>query len=62
MTDIERILLECRYMLSLNKTYLEIANYLNIGEDVVYRDLNYLLPRVDSILYERILKKLKKAS
>jgi len=60
MTEMERILLECRYLLSLDKNYLEIANYLSIKEDVVYNDLNNKLPKIDSILYNRVKKKLDK--
>ena len=60
MSEIERILLECRYLLSLDKSYLDIANYLNIDKDIVFNDLNYKLPKMDSILYHRVEGKLKK--
>ena len=60
MSEIERILLECRYLLSLNKTYLDIANYLKVSENIVFNDLNYKLPKIDSILYQRVARKLKK--
>ena len=61
MKKIERILLECRYILSLDKSYSEIANYLNINEDIVYDDLNNQLPKIDQLLYKRI-KNMKKIS
>ena len=60
MSETERILLECRYLLSLNKSYIDIAKYLNIDENVVITDLNNRLPKLDQILYNRVTKKLKK--
>lgn len=60
MSEFERILLECRYLLSLNKNYQEIADYLNIDKQVVYNDLNNKLPLFDSILFSRVKKVLKK--
>lgn len=60
MSEIERILLECRYLLSLDKTYLDIANYLKVSEKMVFNDLNYKLPKIDSILYHKVEGKLKK--
>ena len=60
MSEIERILLECRYLLSLDKSYLDIANYLKVSENIVFNDLNYKLPKIDSILYQRVARKLKK--
>ena len=60
MSEIERILLECRYLLSLDKSYLDIANDLKVSENIVFNDLNYKLPKIDSILYQRVARKLKK--
>ena len=60
MSEYERIMLECRYILSLNKDYNEIANKLNISKEEIYRDLNIKLPNLDSILYKRVYKVLKK--
>lgn len=54
MREYERILLECRYLLSLNKSYQELANKFNIDVNVIYNDLNELLPKYDSILYKRV--------
>lgn len=62
MSEKERILLECRYLLSLNKNYFQIANKLKINEKLVCSDLNDKLPKIDRILYNRVEKKLKKLS
>ena len=59
MNEYERILLECRYLLSLNKNYFELANLLNISVLEVYDDLNVKLPNIDTKLYERVNKVLK---
>ena len=60
MREKERILMECRYLLSINKTYDELAHRLKISKDVVYDDLNNKLEGLDSLLYERVKKVLKK--
>lgn len=60
MNDLERIMLECRYLLSLNKSYLELSNILNVSIDIIYNDLNNKLPNIDTILYERVNKVLNK--
>ena len=60
MSEYERILLECRYLLSLNKNYFELANIFKISPSVVYHDLNVKLPKLDTILYERVNKVLNK--
>lgn len=60
MTDFERILLECRYLLSLNKSYSELAEIFNIGYNDVYHDLNELLPKLDYSLYQRVSNVLNK--
>ena len=56
MSDYERILLECRYLLSLNKSYVELARIFKISVDDVYNDLNIKLPTIDVSLYERVNK------
>ena len=53
-------MLECRYLLSLNKSYRDLANIFKISIDEVYHDLNVLLPTIDSVLYERVNKVLNK--
>ena len=59
MKEFERILLECRYIISLNKSYSDLANYFNISINDVYNDLNVKLPNLDTKLYERVNKVLK---
>ena len=58
--DIERILLECRYLISLNKNYSELAKIFHVDEWVIVNDLNNVLPNFDSILYKRVKKILNK--
>ena len=60
MSENERIMLECRYLLSLNKNYYDLARVLNISVNEVYHDLNILLPSIDTKLFERVNKVLKK--
>ncbi len=60
MTDYERILLECRYLLSLDKNYNELADIFNISVLDVYNDLNNKLPKLDYQLYKRVNKVLNK--
>ncbi len=60
MKEYERIMLECRYLLSLEKSYYDLANLFNISIDEVYLDLNVKLPNIDTKLYERVNKVLNK--
>ena len=60
MTEIERILMECRYLISLNKNYKELSKILNIDEKIIYDDLNNKLKNIDTILFKRVLKYLPK--
>ncbi len=60
MSEYERILLECRYLLSLNKDYQSLANMFHLSKEDIYNDLNIKLPKMDSILFERVNKVLKK--
>ena len=60
MKEFERILLECRYIISLNKSYSDLANYFNISIKDVYDDLNVKLPNIDTKLYQRVNKVLNK--
>ena len=59
MKECERIMIECRYLLSLDKNYYDLANLLNISVNDVYDDLNVKLRRIDTKLYERVNKVLK---
>lgn len=60
MKESERIMLECRYLLSLNKSYQDLANILKISVSEVYNDLTVKLPKIDTILYDRVNKVLNK--
>ena len=60
MSESERIMLECRYLLSLNKGYQELANIFKISVGDVYNDLNVKLPNIDTILYKKVNEVLKK--
>ena len=60
MSDVERIMLECRYVLSLNKSYKELSKLMHINIDIIYDDLNNKLKSIDGILYERTQNCLKK--
>ena len=54
MTDFERILLECRYLLSLNKSYDELSLIFNIDINTIYDDLMVKLPNLDTNLFQRV--------
>ena len=60
MNESERIMLECRYLLSLNKNYLELAKIFKLSKEDIYNDLNNKLPNIDKALYDRVNKVLKK--
>jgi len=60
MSEYERILLECRYLLSLNKSYQDLSNIFKISVQEVYDDLNNKLPKLDTILYQKVNYLLKK--
>ena len=59
MSEIERILLECRYILSLNKNYQDVASIFNVSIDIVRDDLNNKLSKFDRVLYKRVSNVLK---
>ena len=58
MSETERIMLECRYYLSLEKSFHEIARYLHEDDQTVFEDLSIKLSKIDSSLYQKIQKKL----
>jgi hypothetical protein len=60
--DIKRILLECRYLISLNKSYSDLSKILGVDEKIVFHDLNYKLKDYDTELYQRVSKILKNMS
>ena len=49
-------MLECRYILSLNKNYYDIAKFMNLNWEIIYDDLNVKLPNIDSLLYKKVKK------
>ena len=59
MCERERIMLECRYLLSLNKNYNELASLFKLSVKDIYHDLNIKLPNIDTNLYNRVNKVLK---
>ena len=59
MTDFERILLECRYLLSLNKSYSDLATIFHKDLGTIYNDLTVKLPKLDINLYKRVSNVLK---
>ena len=59
MEDIKRLMLECRYLLSLDKTYTELAKIMGVSEETIYDDLNNKLKIFDTKLYQRVLKRLE---
>lgn len=58
--DIERIMLECRYLLSLNKNYCELSKIFGVNQKIIWNDLNVNLKNIDVKLYNRCQNKLKK--
>ena len=60
MSENERIMLECRYLLSLDKSYSELAKLFNIRVIDVVDDLNNKLPNIDRKLYQKVNEVLKR--
>ncbi len=60
MDDIKRIMMECRYLLSLDKTYKELAKIVKVDEKTIYHDLNVTLKEYDTALYQKVNKKMQK--
>ncbi len=58
MKDVERLLLECRYILSIKKSFKEIAHYLGVREEVVYNDIMNILPKYDKTLNFRVKERI----
>lgn len=59
MNDFERILMECRYLVSLKKDYTELAKIFHTNEENIYDDLNNKLKTMDNSLYIRVKNILK---
>lgn len=60
MEDIKRIMMECRFLLSLNKNYDDLSKKFNVSKEDIYDDLNIKLKNYDTILYKRVIEKLRK--
>ena len=60
MNDVKRLLLECRYILSMDKSFKEIAEHLGVEEELVYKDILDTLPKFDKSLFYRVQKRIKK--
>ena len=56
----ERILLECRYLISLNKSYRELAKIFKVSPSTISLDLNGRLYNLDEELYYRVKSILNK--
>lgn len=56
--NVERIMLECRYLLTLDKNYQELSHIFGISEDIIWDDLNIKLRNIDCKLYDRCQKEL----
>lgn len=50
----KRILLECRYIISLNKKIDELVKIFKVSKSTIYKDLNERLYIFDKELYFRI--------
>ncbi len=60
MEIIKRIMLESRYIISLNKTISDLVPIINVSEQVIYDDINYRLKDFDKDLYKRVIGILNK--
>lgn len=55
----QRILLEARYIISLNKNIKELVPIIKASERTISRDIKYRLKNFDTELYNRVIKILK---
>ena len=55
----QRILLEARYIISLNKNIKELVPIIKVSERTISRDIKYRLENFDTELYNRVIKILK---
>lgn len=60
MEIVKRILLESRYIISLNKKISELVPIMQIDENIIYDDINCKLKNFDSELYKRVINVLNK--
>lgn len=52
----QRILLEARYIISLNKNIKELVPIIKVSERTISRDIKYRLKNLDTELYNRVIK------
>lgn len=60
MDIVKRIMLESRYIISLNKEIGDLVPIMKISEDIIYDDINYKLKKLDFELYKRVISVLDK--
>lgn len=60
MDIVNRIMLESRYIISLEKEIKDVAMIMNLDEKVVNKDINYYLKKFDLTLYNRVISVLNK--
>lgn len=60
MELINRMLLESRYIISLNKQIKDLVPIIKVSEDVIYDDINNHLEKFDKELYNRVINILNK--
>ena len=60
MEIVKRILLESRYIISLNKSINELVPIMKIEKETIYDDINFKLKKFDTELYERVISILQK--
>lgn len=56
----KRIMLESRYIISLNKKISDLVPIMKIDESIIYDDINYKLKKIDNELYNRVISVLEK--
>lgn len=55
MENIGRILLEARYIISLNKSIKDLVPIIKVDEKTIYNDINDRLKKFDLELYNRVV-------
>ena len=60
MDIVKRMLLEARYIISLEKSISDLVPIMKIDEKVIYNDINYRLKGFDLELYNRVISVLAK--
>ncbi len=60
MEIVRRMMLEARYIISLNKNISELVPIMKINEETIYNDINYRLKVYDLELYNRVISVLEK--